>query len=193
MIKINLPCDEKTIRSLNIGDDVLISGVIVTARDRAHKYLCDEKPEEYKQILAGTFIYHCGPIMKKINTEWKVIAAGPTTSIREEPYEAFVIQNYNIKGIIGKGGMGPKTLKALKDFGGVYLHTIGGLAQILAQSVVKVPKVLKLEEFGSPEAFWFFEVKDFPARVTMDSKGKSLHDEVLETSKKNLAKILETI
>ncbi len=175
MIKLQLPITEEKIRELKMGDEVLISGVMVTARDAAHKFLIDKNPPEYKEILGDTFIYHCGPVVSKDGDKWKFVAAGPTTSIREEPYEADVIKNFGVKGVIGKGGMGDKTLAALKEHGAVYLHAIGGLATVLAESVVEVKTVHMLDELGVPEAFWVIDVKDFPAVVTMDSHGGSLH------------------
>ena len=139
--------------------------------------------------IRGGVIYHCGPVILKENGTYRVLAAGPTTSIREEPYQADVIERFGIKAVIGKGGMGPKTLKACQDFGCVYLHGIGGAAQIYAQCVQRVPGV-SLKQFGSPEAVWEMEVKDFPAVVTMDSHGRSLHQEVADASKAQLAGVL---
>ena len=175
MIRLDLPIDAATIRTLKIGDEVLISGVMVTARDAAHKFLIDKQPEEYKKILGNTFIYHCGPVVSQKDGKWSFVAAGPTTSIREEPYESTIIKNYNVRGIIGKGGIGSKTLAALKECGAVYLHAIGGLASVLAQCVTEVKNVYMLKELGVPEAFWQIQVKDFPAVVTMDAHGASLH------------------
>jgi fumarate hydratase class I len=191
MIDIKLPTEESKIRELHIGDLISISGIMLTARDAAHKYLIEEKPEEFKSILEGSFIYHCGPIVRQNNGKWEFAAAGPTTSIREEPYEPWVIENYGVRGVIGKGGMGAGTLDACSQFGCVYLNAIGGAATLLAQSVKEVKDVYKLEEFGVPEAMWMIDVVNFPAIVTMDSHGKSLHDEIEDYSKKKLAKLME--
>jgi len=191
MINIGLPAAEEAIRALKVGDEVLLSGVIVTARDRAHKYMVEKRPDEVREILLNNVIYHCGPVMKKHpDGHWEVVAAGPTTSIREEPYQAGVMEEYKVRGVIGKGGMGPKTLAGLKKTGAVYFHAIGGLSQVLARTVTKVRGVLKLEEFGVPEAFWMLEVKDFPVVVTMDSHGVSLHDEIGAESEKKMKEIL---
>src|SRR5690606_9726139 len=130
------------------------------------------------------------PVVRKEGDEWKFVAAGPTTSIREEPYEAQVIETYGIRGVIGKGGMGPKTLAALQQFGAVYLHAIGGLAIVLAQSVVKVHDVYKLDELGVPEAMWHLEVKDFPVVVTMDAHGGSLHQKMADDSAAKAAALM---
>ncbi|MFW2331937.1 MAG: FumA C-terminus/TtdB family hydratase beta subunit [Nitrospinota bacterium] len=179
MIKIDLPVSKEDIRKLKVEDVILLNGLIVTARDRAHKYMVEERPDDIRKMLRGSIIYHCGPVMKtNPDGSYSVVAAGPTTSIREEPYQADVIHEYDICGVIGKGGMGDKTLKSLQDDGAVYLHAVGGASQVLAKSIVKTVGVHKLEEFGTPEAFWQFEVKDFPVIVTMDSHGGSLHKKI---------------
>lgn len=185
---LNLPLKEADVRKLNAGDVVLLNGPLFTGRDAVHKYLFDGGKLD---ILEGAVIYHCGPVMVKQNGKYKAMAAGPTTSIREEPYQAEIIKNFNIRGVIGKGGMGTKTLEACKKHGCVYLHAIGGAAQIYAQCIVDVKDVF-LEEFGSPEAVWHLEVKDFPAVVTMDSHGESLHEKVGNISKNKLEQVLET-
>lgn len=182
MIELNLPVTEEQIRELNVGDEVSLNGMIVTGRDTAHTWMIDEKPDDVRELLKGTVIYHCGPVVKHENDEWSFVAAGPTTSIREEPYQGDIIKEYGVRGVMGKGGMGPKTLQALQDYGAVYLHAVGGAATILAQSVKKVHGVLKLEEFGVPEAMWIIEVEGFKAVVTMDSKGRSLHSKIWEDS-----------
>ena len=181
--KIELPVSESLVRELRVGDEVEFSGNIVTGRDAAHKYLVKHGYDEtFHGLAKDSFLYHCGPVVRREGEEWKFVAAGPTTSIREEPYEDKVIETYGIRGVIGKGGMGPKTLAALQKFGCVYLHAIGGLAIVLAQRVVKVRSVYKLDELGVPEAMWHLEVKDFPAVVTMDAHGGSLHKEMQKNS-----------
>jgi fumarate hydratase subunit beta len=146
--------------------------------------------EALEPLLAGGVIYHCGPVVSGLDTgNYAFVAAGPTTSIREEPYQGDVMRHFNVKGVIGKGGMGTKTLQACQDVPGVYLHAIGGAASLIAQSVTRVLGVYKLE-FGVPEAIWVIEVKDFPAVVTMDSHGGSLHAEIENTSKQVLDKLL---
>ncbi|MCK5330602.1 MAG: fumarate hydratase C-terminal domain-containing protein [Candidatus Marinimicrobia bacterium] len=184
MIKLQLPLTEEDVRQLKVGDEVALNGIMVTGRDAAHTWLIDESPVEMRELLDGTVIYHCGPVVAKEGDEWKFVAAGPTTSIREEPYQGDVIKNYKLRGVIGKGGMGAKTLAALQEFGAVYLHAIGGAATLLAKSVTKVKDVIKLEEFGVPEAIWVLDVKDFPCVVTMDSHGNSLHDKIKSDSDK---------
>ena len=185
MIKLKVPISEEEIRSLKTGDTVSLSGVIVTARDQAHKLMVEEKPEFIRETLKESVIYHCGPVVKQDELgEWHFVSAGPTTSAREEPYQADVIGEYNVRGVIGKGGMGDKTAEGLKKHGAVYFHAVGGAGSLIANSVKKVQTVHKLEEFGTPEAFWVIEVEDFPVVVTMDSHGNSIHKEILEKSSK---------
>jgi fumarate hydratase subunit beta len=193
MIEIKLPVSEEDIRRLKVGDEVAISGVMITARDAAHKYMVEREAAEVKDVLKDGMLYHCGPVVKKDDQGWHFVAAGPTTSKREEPYEAEVIARYGVRGVIGKGGMGERTLAACREHGAVYLHAIGGLAVILARSVKQVQAVHKLEEFGVPEAMWVIEVENFPAVVTMDSHGNSLHKEVLEKSTEKAREISQTL
>ncbi|MGA2196838.1 MAG: FumA C-terminus/TtdB family hydratase beta subunit, partial [Bryobacteraceae bacterium] len=152
-------------------DVVLISGEMFTGRDNVHAYLMKNPPPA---DLHGAVLYHCGPVMLKEGERWRVKAAGPTTSSREEPYEADVIRRYGVRAVIGKGGMGAKTLAAMKECGAVYLNAIGGAAQYYARTVEQVLGV-HLMEFGIPEAMWHLKVKGFVAIVTMDSHGNSLH------------------
>ncbi len=192
MTEIKLPISPDDIRKLTAGDEVSITGVMITARDAAHKYLVETDGPEVKEILKDSMIYHCGPVVKKEGDTYSFVAAGPTTSAREEPYEATVIETYGVRGVIGKGGMGAKTLEACGKHGSVYLSAVGGLASTLARSVVEVLDVHKLEEFGVPEAMWVIRVEKFPAIVTMDSHGKSLHDEVAKRSKENYERLVGT-
>ncbi|MFB3818644.1 MAG: FumA C-terminus/TtdB family hydratase beta subunit [Candidatus Methylomirabilales bacterium] len=182
------PYTEEQVRALRTGDMVHLSGVIYTGRDAVHKYLHDGGKPPVN--LENQIIYHCGPVVIKTRGRWEVKAAGPTTSIREEPYQADIIERFSIRAVIGKGGMGPKTLAACGTVGCVYLHAIGGAAQVLAECVTEVLGVC-LEEFGSPEAIWAFRVKDFPAVVTMDSHGTSLHAEILQQSQERLKELLK--
>ncbi|HMP01476.1 MAG TPA: FumA C-terminus/TtdB family hydratase beta subunit [Gemmatales bacterium] len=187
IIPLTLPLSEADVRSLRAGDVVMLSGMVLTGRDEVHKFLF--KGGDVPAMQGGV-IYHCGPVVLEEGGKYRVVAAGPTTSIREEPYQADVIARYGIKAVIGKGGMGAKTLAACKEHGCVYLHAIGGAAQIYAQCVTDVPGVFLKEKFGSPEAVWQLVVKDFPAVVTMDAHGRSLHAEVADASKQELAGVL---
>ena len=184
MIDLNLPVSEKDIRSLKVGDVVSINGQMVTGRDAVHVWLTKQFQVSVSELLKGSIIYHCGPVVSKEDGEYSFVAAGPTTSIREEPYQSEVMEKYGVRAVIGKGGMGNKTLEGLQKHGAVYLHAIGGAASSIAQSVKKVVDVKKLEEFGVPEAIWVIKVEGFKAVVTMDSHGNSLHAEVRSKSTK---------
>jgi fumarate hydratase class I len=185
-IHLTTPLKEEDVRKLKAGDMVLLTGTVFTGRDAVHSYL--HKGGDLP-VIQGGVIYHCGPVVLKEAKGYRVVAAGPTTSIREEPYQAGVIERFGTKAVIGKGGMGAKTLEACKKFGCVYLHAIGGAAQIYARCIEGVDAVY-LEQFGSPEAVWQLRVKDFPAVVTMDSHGRSLHAEVSDVSKNKLAGVM---
>ena len=189
MTKLTLPFTEEKIRSLKVGDEVLISGVVYTGRDAVHKYLHEGGELPPGVSFRDGIIYHCGPVMmKQPDGSYICTAAGPTTSIREEPYQWQVIRDFGLRGVIGKGGMGPKTQAACKEYGCAYLHGVGGAAQVLAECVKKVRNVYFLEKFGSPEAIWELEVVDFPAVVTIDAHGNSLHETVWNSSKAEHAK-----
>jgi fumarate hydratase class I len=183
-VRLQAPVTEDQIRSLKVGDVVLISGRMYTGRDAVHHHLMKHDPPV---DLRGGIVYHCGPVVaKQADGSWKVTAAGPTTSIREEPYQADIIGKYGIRAVMGKGGMGAKTLAGLKEHGAVYLNAVGGAAQFYAKAITRVDGV-SLMEFGSPEAMWHLDVEDFPAIVTMDSHGNSLHKDVEAASGQQLA------
>jgi fumarate hydratase, class I len=184
-VVLRAPLTEAAVRALKVGDVVLIDGDIYTGRDAVHAHLMKNPPPV---DLNGAVLYHCGPVMMKENDEWKVKAAGPTTSIREEPYQADVIRKYGVRAVIGKGGMGAKTLAALQEFGAVYLNGIGGAAQYYARTFEKVLDV-HLMEFGIPEAMWHLRANHFAAIVTMDAHGNSLHADVEEATGQNLEEL----
>jgi fumarate hydratase class I len=183
------PITEAAVRRLKVGDVVLINGEMYTGRDSVHAYLMKNPPPV---DLTGGVIYHCGPVVLKQDGEWKMTAAGPTTSIREEPYQAEVIRRYGIRAVVGKGGMGAKTLAGLKESGAVYLNAIGGAAQYYARCIQKVLGVHFLD-FGVPEALWHLQVHEFPAIVTMDSHGNSLHADVEKASAAMLARLADPV
>jgi fumarate hydratase class I len=204
--RIELPVARERIADLRVGDLVTINGVMVTARDAGHKYLIEnfvegDTPaaeramgEKLRPLLADGMIYHCGPVVKQHDDgHWEVVAAGPTTSIREEPYQGRIIEHFGVRGVIGKGGMGPGTRDACEANGAVYLHAVGGAASLLAVHIVEVIDVFKREEFGLPEAFWVIRVENFPAVVTIDSHGRSLHDDVEHASADVLKKLTNDI
>lgn len=195
MIDLSTPISEAQIRELRVGDVISLSGTLVTARDAAHKYMVEswieheatgadaELEDTLAPILDGGVIYHCGPVVRQDEAgKWHFVAAGPTTSSREEPYQHKVIAALGLRAVIGKGGMGAQTLAACEEHGAVYLHAVGGAASLIAQRVEEVEAVYKTE-FGLPEAFWQIRVKDFQCVVTMDSHGKSLHAKVLADSR----------
>ena len=184
-IVLRPPLSEADVRALKVGDVVLITGEVFTGRDAVHAYLMKNPPPV---DLRGSVLYHCGPVMLKQGENWVVKAAGPTTSSREEPYQAHVIRNYGVRAVIGKGGMGKKTLAALKESGAVYLNAIGGAAQYYARSIEKVLGV-NLIEFGMPEAMWHLRVKDFVAIVTMDAHGNSLHADIEKETGRSLSQL----
>jgi len=191
MAELMLPVDETTIRELTVGTYLELTGRMITGRDAAHTWLLEKFQEDVAPILKDTVIYHCGPVVnRKSDGSYEFVAAGPTTSIREEPYQADVIARYGLRGVIGKGGMGPKTLDGLGRSGAVYLHAIGGAAQVLASAVKRVESVYMLEEFGVPEALWVIHVEKFPVVVTMDSHGGSLHFDVEKDSQQRLEQML---
>jgi fumarate hydratase class I len=184
-VVLTAPLSEAAVRALKVGDVVLINGEMFTGRDNVHAYLMKNPPPV---DLDGAVLYHCGPVMLKQGERWVVKAAGPTTSSREEPYQAEVIKRYGVRAVIGKGGMGPKTLAALEEYGAVYLNAIGGAAQYYARTVQDVLAVY-LMEFGIPEAMWRLKVNGFAAIVTMDAHGNSLHADVEQTTGEELAEL----
>ncbi len=191
MIKLTFPFTKEKILALKVGDEVLISGIVFTGRDAVHKYLHEGGKLPEGVTLRDGIIYHCGPVMmKQPDGSWKCTAAGPTTSIREERYQGQIIHDFGVRGVIGKGGMGDRTMAACKENGCVYLHAVGGAAQVLAECVKKVRNVYFAEEFGAPEAIWELEIVDFPAVVTIDAHGHSLHKEIFAKSEAALVERL---
>jgi fumarate hydratase class I len=200
-----LPISEDEVRALRVGDAVRLTGVVVTGRDAAHKYIVENfvrgpaVPEseqalhkELARALAGGVIYHCGPVVRQEEEgRWQFVAAGPTTSIREEVYEPDVIAHFGLRGVIGKGGMGKATLRACQEHGAVYFHAIGGAATLIADAVKEVLAVHKMAEFGIPEAFWVVRVAAFPVIVTMDAHGHSLHEDVQTSSGEAMMRLLD--
>ena len=191
MIQLTYPFTEAQVRTLKVGDEVSISGVLFTGRDAVHKYLHEGGALPAGVNLKDGIIYHCGPVMMpQADGSWKCTAACPTTSYREEPYQWQIIRDFGVRGVIGKGGMGDRTVKACLEHGCVYLHAVGGAAQVLAEAIKKVRNVYLKEEFGSPEAIWELEVENFPAFVTIDAHGNSLHRDVFAASQAELQKHL---
>jgi fumarate hydratase subunit beta len=203
-INLKLPINDREISKLHVGDSVNLSGVLITGRDAVHKWISETFIQKtrtateddllvYKviqPILKSGLIYHCGPVVSGLKTkEYRFLSAGPTTSIREELYQADVMLHFGMSGVIGKGGMGAGTLKACQELPSVYFHAIGGAASLIAETIKKVIAVYKLD-FGVPEAIWVIEVENFPAVVTMDSHGGCLHDTVRQNSKEMLNRLI---
>lgn len=191
MIELKDPFDEKTVRSLKVGDAVAITGRIYTGRDKLHKFFSDGGNLEVD--FRDGALYHCGPVIVGEGTEAKpyvVKAAGPTTSVRENPYEPDFIAKTGVRLIIGKGGMDRNTLDAMKRYGAVYIQAVGGAAAISAAAVKKVAGVSHLKEFGAAEALWHFDVVDFRGVVAMDSHGESLFEKVEISSREKLNKMI---
>jgi len=203
--KLILPATQDALLSFRVGDVVELYGVGITARDIAHKYIVEKlieqrKPlsdedrkiyEELKRVLKGGFIYHCGPIIRRKQGRWRFISAGPTTSIRTELYQHKIIKHFNVRVIVGKGGMGELTLKACKDNRAIYLHGIGGAGVLNAEKVVEVLDVFKLDEFGVPEAIWKIRVEGLTAIVTMDTYGESFHDKIAKETMERFYRLIK--
>ncbi|OQY30309.1 MAG: fumarate hydratase [Candidatus Cloacimonetes bacterium 4572_55] len=183
---LQMPLSESDVRGLKVGDRVMLNGKMFTGRDAVHKYLFEGGELD---VIKDGVIYHCGPVVVENDGAYQVMAAGPTTSIREEPYQGELIKKFGLKAVIGKGGMGDKTRKACQEHGAVYLHAIGGAAQFYAKCIIAVDNVY-LKQFGSPEAVWELRVENFPAVVTIDAHGNSIHAEVQKTSDQNFMDIL---
>jgi fumarate hydratase class I len=204
MREITIPISPEIIRELHTGDPVVLTGILATGRDTVHKWMIDtfirktrepagddlEVYEAIKPIFKESLIYHCGPVVSGLDTgDYQFVAAGPTTSIREEPYQSEVMHHFDMRGVIGKGGMGASTLQACQEVPAAYFHAIGGAATLIAEAVEEVIGVYKLD-FGVPEAIWVLKVNRFPVVVTMDAHGKSIHEEVEKTSLEKLKSLI---
>ena len=195
MKTLSYPFSEKSIRALRAGDAVSITGRIYTGRDKFHKFFADggKLPVDFRDGA----LYHCGPVVVEdshpssiIPHPYRVVAAGPTTSVRENPYEPDFIAKTGVRIIIGKGGMDARTLAAMKKHGCVYVQAVGGGGAIYADAVKKVAGVSMLREFGAAEAVWHLDVVDFRGVVAMDAHGNSLFDTVCQTSEAKLASLI---
>jgi fumarate hydratase subunit beta len=191
VFKLKTPISEEEIRKLKVNDVLYVTGTIVTARDAAHKRAL-EYFREGKALpvnLEGLAVFHCGPIVKKEDEKWIVVAAGPTTSTRMDQFEDEFIKNFKVRVIIGKGGMGKRTTEAMKQYGAVYGAFTGGAA-VLAAKAVKQVKALEWADLGMPEALWILEVEEFgPLTVAIDSHGNNLFEEVKNKVEENRTRI----
>lgn len=180
LYRLRTPVSEEEVRKLAVNDTIYITGTIVTARDAAHKRALDLHKNGKKLAinLDGLAVFHCGPIVKQENGGWRVVAAGPTTSTRMEPFEDEFIKNLKVRVVIGKGGMGKKTVKAMKKYGAVYGAFTGGAAVLAAKAIKKV-KGVEWSDLGMPEAMWILEVEDFgPLTVAIDAHGNNLFETI---------------
>jgi fumarate hydratase subunit beta len=178
-IQLKTPLSKKDINSLSVGDIVFLTGKLFTARDETHTQMLELKNKNKKIPFnpEEMVLFHCGPVVRKEKNKWIVVSAGPTTSIRMEGLEEEFLSSFGVKMIIGKGGMGKKTLKALKKVGAIYTHFTGGAGALAAKSIKEVENVYFLEELGIPEAAWILKVENFgPLIVTMDAKGNSFYE-----------------
>jgi fumarate hydratase subunit beta len=190
-LRIRTPVSERQIRQLNVGDVVYVTGNLVTARDQAHKRMVRfiEEGKKMPIDLDGLGIYHCGPIVTRVNDGWVVVSAGPTTSMRMEPFESEIIRSFNVRLVIGKGGMGRKTEKAMRDHGAAYGAYTGGAAVLAAKSIKRV-KLVEWLDLGTPEALWVFEVENFgPLTISIDAHGGNLYTKVRRDARKNAQKL----
>lgn len=189
MIELTYPFDKRQICALRAGDSVAVSGLIFTGRDRLHKYLYEGGAAPL--CLRDGALYHCGPVITPAEGGgWHVVAAGPTTSIREEPYMAKIIAEHGVRVIIGKGGMGAATAQACEEHGAVYLQTVGGAAALLAKRIQRVKEVHLLDAFGMAEAMWVLEVEKFEAVVGIDAHGGNLFEQIFKDSTTRLQTLL---
>ena len=185
--RLNLPVGAEEIEKIKAGDVLYITGTMVTARDEAHKMAIEkyDAGEELPLDFSKVAVYHCGPIVRKVDDKWEVVAAGPTTSSRMEIFEYDFIKRFGTRIIVGKGGMGKRTMEACREFKAVYTAFTGGAAVLAADAIKRIKDVFWLEELGMPEALWVMEVENFgPLTVTIDSHGRNLTEEVKEEAKK---------
>lgn len=189
--QLRVPLSEAAVRELKAGEQVELSGVVLTVRESGHRYLLQQEPPLLRTLLRDGVIYHCGPVVRKMKRkeDWKIVSAGPSTSIFLEEHAAAVIARYGVRAVIGMGGMGPRTLQACRQHGAVYLAAVGGAGTLLAGNVVRVHGVSKLD-FGIPEALWELEVKHFPATVAMDANGESLYQRVALSSEAKFRELM---
>ena len=191
MVELKYPFDEKKVRALRVGDAVSVTGRIYTGRDRLHKWFADGRPLPVD--FRDGALYHCGPVVVRDAAAaggWRVVAAGPTTSVRENPYEPDFIARTGVRLVIGKGGMDARTLAAMREHGCVYIQAVGGAAALSAAAVRRVAGVSLLKELGAAEAVWHFDVEDFRGIVAMDACGESLFDRVRADSAAAAARLV---
>ena len=170
--RLNVPIINENLNELNAGDVVYLTGNIFTARDQAHKRILEQGAP---LNIGGGVIFHAGPIITKKDENYEMVAIGPTTSMRMNPYQSDVL-DMSVKIVIGKGGMDDNVREALIRNNAIYVVATGGCAALYVDAVENIESVDWLD-LGMPEAIWNLKVKDFgPLIVAMDSKGNSLYD-----------------
>lgn len=193
--KLKTPISEEDVRKLNVNDVIFITGTMITARDAAHRRAL-ELHNEGKRLpldLQGLAVFHCGPIVKKEDDKWIIVAAGPTTSTRMDIFEDEFIKNFKVRVVIGKGGMGKRTTDAMKKYGAVYGAFTGGAA-VLAAKAVKNVRSVEWYDLGMPEAMWVMEVEDFgPLTIAIDARGNNLFENVMKKVEESKHKIYEKL
>jgi fumarate hydratase subunit beta len=193
--KLKTPISEEDVRKLKVNDVIYVTGIMFTARDSAHKRALEYYKQGKKMPInpQGLAVFHCGPIVKRENYKWTIVAAGPTTSTRMDLFEDEFIKNYKVRVVIGKGGMGQKTTDAMKKHGAVYGAFTGGAA-VLAARAVKNVKTVEWFDLGMPEALWILEVEEFgPLTVAIDSHGNNVFEDVRKKVEENRPKIYEKL
>ena len=194
---LRTPLSVEDVEKLRVGDIVYVTGIMVTARDEAHKKILEtiERGEELPISLEGLVLYHCGPVVRKRpDGTWEVVAAGPTTSMRMESVEAEFIEKTGVRMIVGKGGMGRRTAEAMRKHKAVYAVFTGGAGALAADKIKRVVDVYWLDELGIPEAVWVFEVEEFgPLIITIDTMGKNYYEERLEEVRRNTEKVIQEL
>ncbi len=172
-IKLHTPLTEEKILNLKAGDSILLSGVIYSARDAAHKRLIEllDKGKELPLNIKDEIIYYVGPSPAKPG---QIIgSAGPTTSYRMDAY-APRLMDLGLKGMIGKGARNKEVIDSIKKNKSVYFGAIGGAAALIGKSIIK-SEIIAYEDLGA-EAIRRMEVKDMPLVVIIDSQGNNLYD-----------------
>ncbi len=187
-VSLSVPCVRAAVEPLHVGQPIELSGMVFTGRDRFHKFLAGGGVSPVP--LADAAIYHCGPVIVGRPGAWQVRAAGPTTSMREEPYMAEIIRRFGVRVIIGKGGMGQATQAACREQGCVYLQAVGGAASVIAEGIAEVAGVHLMDQFGAAEAVWMLRFARFRAVVTMDAHGESLYEGVEQASRRAVERVL---
>ncbi|UCE14081.1 MAG: fumarate hydratase C-terminal domain-containing protein [Candidatus Heimdallarchaeota archaeon] len=187
------PISKEDVQKVKIGDVIYVSGTVFTARDEAHERALHlaAKGEKMPIDFEGLAVYHCGPVVRQVGDEWEIVAAGPTTSTRMDLFEDEFIKTFNVNVVIGKGGMGDRTAKAMKEYKAIYTAFVGGAAVVAARGIKRVKEVHWLD-LGTPECLWVLEVEKFgPLIVGIDANGDSLFKDVAQKAQENLGKIGE--